>query len=130
MSWCSSDRLIQTINTYYGNGDVPIATIRPCTNETFLDTYTYTSGEYASKLAYNFPRTLEDPNTTPEPAMLYREVLAAAQNNSITLISVGFLDNLAALLNTTSDEHSSLSGKDLVATKVKELVIMGGQYPR
>ena len=48
----------------------------------------------------------------------------------MTLISVGFLDNLAALLNSTADAYSSLSGRDLVKQKVKELVIVGGMYPR
>ena len=30
------------INTYFGNAHIPIAAIRPFTNETFLDTWDYT----------------------------------------------------------------------------------------
>lgn len=36
-----ADAMRKVINTYFDNGDVPIAAIRPLTNETFLDTYTY-----------------------------------------------------------------------------------------
>lgn len=36
---------------------------------------------------------------------------------------------LSGLLNSTADGHSSLSGQDLVADKVAELIIMGGAYP-
>lgn len=117
------------VNTYYGNGDVPIGAIRPLTNETFLDTYYYKLGEYASKVAHNFPRTLERAEDTETPVSLYRSVLASAQNASVTIISIGFMTNLADLLTSTPDVHSPLSGAELIAAKVKELVVMGGTYP-
>lgn len=60
---------------------------------------------------------------------LYRSTLAAAGDTSITVISVGLLTNLAALLNSTADDNSALSGSELISTKVAELVVMGGQYP-
>lgn len=53
-----------------------------------------------------YTRLLE---STPEP-------------NSITIISLGFLTNLATFLNTTS-------GYSLVQQKVHEIIIMGGTYP-
>jgi hypothetical protein len=36
---------------------------------------------------------------------------------------------LSALLNSTADTYSPLSGRQLVARKVSELVVMGGGYP-
>jgi len=48
----------------------------------------------------------------------------------VTLISLGFLTNLAALLESPPDSASPLSGRTLVATKVRELVVMGGRYPQ
>ena len=36
---------------------------------------------------------------------------------------------LSGLLNSTGDASSPLSGRELVAAKVKELVVMGGEYP-
>lgn len=60
---------------------------------------------------------------------LYRATLAAASNASLTLISIGFLNNLANLLRSPPDAHSSLTGAELVGQKVAELVVMGGTYP-
>ncbi|KAI1205412.1 nucleoside hydrolase [Annulohypoxylon truncatum] len=117
------------LNTFFGNGDIPIAAMRPLTNESFFDTYTYTLSEYASKIAYNWPRSLNDSSTTPTPLELYRSVLSAAEDHSMTLISIGFLTNLAALLDSPADDISSLAGPALISAKVKELVIMGGEYP-
>lgn len=117
------------ISTYYGNGDVPIGAIRPLTNETFLDTYYYKLGEYASKVAHNFPRTLKRAEETELPVPLYRSILASAANASVTIISIGFLTNLAELLESEADDLSTMSGFDLIGAKVKELVVMGGAYP-
>ncbi|KAF2159085.1 hypothetical protein M409DRAFT_71321 [Zasmidium cellare ATCC 36951] len=110
------------VNTYYSNGDIPIAAIRPLTNETFFDDSMFYRSEYASKIAYNWPRALESANQTMTPASLYKSVLDSADNDSLTIVSIGFLNNLAALLSTTD-------GPGLISSKVHELVIMGGQYP-
>jgi inosine-uridine nucleoside N-ribohydrolase len=36
---------------------------------------------------------------------------------------------LSGLLNSTADSYSPLGGRELVAAKVDELVVMGGEYP-
>lgn len=86
-------------------------------------------GEYPTKLAYNWPRTLNDTSTTPTPVEMYRSVLAEATNSSINLISIGFLTNLADLLRSPADNASALAGPALISAKVKELIVMGGEYP-
>ena len=85
--------------------------------------------EYASKIAHHFERSLQNSSATPTPLALYRSLLASAKESSITIISIGFLTNLAALLSTPSDADSPQTGRDVVASKVKELVVMGGIYP-
>ena len=50
---------------------------------------------------------------------VYQNVLSKQPDSSVTIISVGFLNNLDDLLNADSS---------LVARKVKELVIMGGVH--
>ncbi|KAF7196023.1 hypothetical protein HII31_02649 [Pseudocercospora fuligena] len=50
------------------------------------------------------------------------DVPIAASPSSITIISLGFLNNLATLLKSSN-------GTSLIETKVAELVIMGGAYP-
>jgi hypothetical protein len=67
-------------------------------------------------------------NKTWDPVELYRKTLAEAKNNSVTIVSLGFMGSLSGLLNTTGDGYSSLDGYELVKAKVKELVVMGGGY--
>ena len=59
----------------------------------------------------------------------YRKVLSEAEDHSVVISSIGFVTNLAALLQTNPDQYSSLNGYDLVATKVKTIVWQGGWYP-
>ncbi len=66
----------------------------------------------------------------PKAVDVYRQTLAAAPDQSVTIISVGFLVNLADLLQSPADSFSPLTGVELVRKKVKELVVMGGHFPR
>lgn len=66
---------------------------------------------------------------TPTPVDLYRTILSSAENESIHIISIGGLSNLADLLKSEADHISHLSGSQLISAKVSELVVMGGQYP-
>lgn len=66
---------------------------------------------------------------TPTPVELYRTILSSAEDESIHIISIGGLINLANLLKSEADHISHLSGSQLISAKVSELVVMGGQYP-
>ncbi len=55
---------------------------------------------------------------------LYRKILAAQPDTSVTIISIGPFTNLAQLLNSNADEFSQLNGIQLVSKKVKQLVAM------
>lgn len=57
---------------------------------------------------------------------LYRRLLAGQSDHSVTIASVGFLTNLAALLDSGADDFSPLSGRELVAKKVKLVSVMAG----
>lgn len=121
-----------TILAHYGAGDVPIGLTRPFTDTPFFDNRYYARGEYASKIAYNWPNGSIPwglANNTWDPVLLYRKVLAEAEDASVTIASIGFLNNLSGLLNSTGDSYSPLSGLELVEQKVSELVVMGGGYP-
>ncbi|KAK1248843.1 hypothetical protein MKX08_007063 [Trichoderma sp. CBMAI-0020] len=115
--------------TYFNNEDIPIAAFRPLTNDTFFDSYYYLYGEYVSKLAYNWPRKVQESSLTPTPVELYRTILSSAEDESIHIISIGGLGNLADLLKSGADHISHLSGSQLISAKVSELAVMGGQYP-
>ena len=60
---------------------------------------------------------------------VYRKVLASQKDNSVVIVTVGFISNLEALLKSGPDKNSALSGKELVAKKVKKLVAMAGGFP-
>lgn len=60
---------------------------------------------------------------------LLRKTLAESADKEIVVIQVGFSTNLARLLDTKADEHSPLSGIELVKAKVKYLSVMGGWFP-
>ncbi|KAJ9640555.1 hypothetical protein H2204_003183 [Knufia peltigerae] len=117
------------ICSYFGNDHVPVAAIRPITNASFFDDWDYVRGEYASKVAYNWPGSLTNASLAPTPVELYRSILASAGNNSLHIISIGFLTNLANLLRSEADDASPLNGTELLAAKVSELIVMGGRYP-
>ncbi len=70
-----------------------------------------------------------DKDYTPA-AKLYRELLAKAEDKSITLVCVGFLTAVSELFETEADEISNLSGIELFEKKIKEFISMGNiRYP-
>ncbi|PSN64754.1 nucleoside hydrolase [Corynespora cassiicola Philippines] len=121
---------------HYNHSHVPIGLPRPYANTSFFDTWAYTLGEYASKIAYHWrdnggqiPWFAVNDTTTWDPVDLYRKTLSEAQDGSVTIASIGFFGSLSGLLNSTADAHSPLPGPQLVERKVRKLVVMGGGYP-
>ncbi|OBT98354.1 hypothetical protein VE01_03037 [Pseudogymnoascus verrucosus] len=120
------------ILAHYGHPKIPIGIRHPLTNATFFDSWYFALGEYTSKVAFHWSGGSLPWGHVEEawdPVALYRKVLSEAEDGSVTIASIGFLDNLSGLLNSTADSYSDLSGRDLIAHKVAELVIMGGGYP-
>ncbi|MGM9789535.1 MAG: nucleoside hydrolase [Candidatus Cryptobacteroides sp.] len=75
-----------------------------------------------------FERSIKDYSSLPLSPEWYRKVLAGRRDSSVTIVSVGFCTNLARLLESGPDEYSPLSGRELVARKVKRLVLMAGCF--
>jgi len=65
----------------------------------------------------------------PSATEVYRKVLAAQKDQSVVIVTVGFISNLETLLKSEPDQYSKLSGKELVAKKVKNWVAMAGGFP-
>jgi inosine-uridine nucleoside N-ribohydrolase len=57
-----------------------------------------------------------------------RRALAEAEDGSVTLVVIGDMSSMAALIVSGGDEISPLSGKELVATKLERTVVMGGRF--
>ena len=60
-----------------------------------------------------------------DAARAYRRMLVSAGDGSVTLVCVGFLTALAALLQTGPDDLSPLTGAELLRRKVQRLISMG-----
>lgn len=77
-----------------------------------------------------YPHSIQKNAEAPDAVEVYRKVLAAAPDKSVTIITVGFVTNLAGLLQSKPDAYSSLAGPDLISKKVKQLVCMAGWFPK
>ncbi|MCO6043481.1 nucleoside hydrolase [Aeoliella sp. ICT_H6.2] len=118
---------VDAINTWYGRPDIPIGGVDvPVAGKAFEK---LVGSRYTRQIASEFPQDLSEKRQLPSAVKVYRQVLAAQPDDSVTIVSVGFLTNLAELLDSPADEFSSLDGKQLVAAKVKQWVCMGGVFP-
>jgi len=115
--WCAP--ALDAINTYYGREDMPIGCSRTGPDPE----------EWYHQSVGAFPHDVADSNETPDAVALYRKILAAQPDHSVTIMVVGWLTNMAELLDSQPDRYSDLTGKELVEAKVKELVSMGGRWP-
>lgn len=119
---------VDILNTWYGYPEIPIGVIRSgadCED----DAINYAKAVVNMKDSTGAPafaRSLKEYDTLPDAHILYRKLLAGAEDESVVIASVGFSTNLIRLLDTQADEYSGLSGKELVAKKVKLLVTMAG----
>ncbi len=84
---------------------------------------------WTDTLLANYTHAIKGNNEVPDAVEVYRKVLSAQPDNSVTIVTVGFLTNLANLLQSKADKYSSLAGKELVSKKVKQLVCMAGKFP-
>ena len=119
---------VDAINTFYGRGEVPIGVCRSgVTPElgSFLGMALEQSGD-----ADRYPHDLRDGADAPDAVSALRSWLAAEPDQSVVIAQVGFSTNLANLLESAADEHSSLSGLELVKRKVKLLSVMAGAFTK
>ncbi len=117
------------MSTYFGRGDVPIGLVRQGISQPkvwidykALSSYTTSDGQPM------FCRTIDDYSTLPDGWQLYRRLLAAQPDHSVSICSVGFVTALTGLLVSEADEISPLSGVELVRQKVKCLYLMAGVF--
>jgi len=87
------------------------------------------SQHWTDTLLLNYPHKIKKNNEVLSAIEVYRKSLASQPDGSVTIITVGFLTNLADLLQSAPDKYSKLTGKELVRKKVKRLVCMAGSFP-
>jgi inosine-uridine nucleoside N-ribohydrolase len=111
---------IDAVNRFYNHPEIPIGVRK--------DTPTFDQDSYSKPIADKFPHQMTF-ESAAEATQLYRKILAGSNNKSVKIVAVGPLKNIENLLKSGGDKFSPLPGKELVKQKVKEFVIMGGQFP-
>ncbi|MEM8763764.1 MAG: nucleoside hydrolase [Bacteroidota bacterium] len=111
---------IDAVNTHYGNPDIPIGRRLGEAHDTPWNH----SKVIATALVHDV--TLKN---VPDVTELYRKLLSESEDKSVVIVTVGPLMNIKLLLDSKPDGYSNLSGEELLHHKVKEFVIMGGNFP-
>jgi len=113
---------VDAVNTFYGRPKIPVGVVR--------NGATREEGKFLGMVrdGNTYPHALKKSSDAPDAVALLRKVLAAQPDGSVVIVQVGFATNLARLLDTPADDMSPLTGKELVAKKVKLVSAMFGAY--
>lgn len=118
-----SSAAVNVINTYFHRAEIPIGAPKNGRGVYRADTC------FLGPLAREFPHALSCNDEAPDAVEVYRRALAKAQDGEITLVTIGYLTNVADLLESGPDKWSELDGKTLVERKVRRWICMGGNFP-
>ena len=115
--------VLNAFNTYFKRPETPVGVPKG-------EALTLRDGQHwTDTVLDNYPHQIKTNDEAQDAVKLYRKILAAQPDQSVTVVTIGFLTNLSNLLNTKADEYSNLTGAELVKKKVKLLVCMGGKFP-
>ena len=114
---------IDVINTYFGRSELPVGA--PKTEGVNLGS----SQHWADSIVAKYPHSIKTTSEVSDAVDIYRKILSEQVDNSVTIVTVGFLTNLNNLLKSQPDSISPFTGQELVTKKVKKLVSMAGWFP-
>ena len=123
-----SERFLDILNTWYGYPHLPIGVVRNGAHRDDPSNYARTVTNKNELGEYHFKTTVKDVSKLPDAHELYRKILARQKDGSVIIISTGFSTNLARLLSTQGDQYSPLSGRELIARKVRYISVMAGCF--
>jgi pyrimidine-specific ribonucleoside hydrolase len=115
--------VLNVLNTYFKRPDLPIGV--PRGEASILRDFQH----WSDTLVARYPHAIKSNAETMDAVELYRKILVQQPDNSVTIITVGFLTNISNLLQSKADQHSPLTGAELVNKKVNKLVSMAGKFP-
>lgn len=116
-------QVLSVLNTYFKRPDVPIGVPK---GKAVSDR---DGQHWSDTITARYPHRVRSNDEVPDAIALYRRILAKQPDHSVTIITVGFLTNLAQLLQSKPDQYSKLDGKALIRRKVNQLVSMAGKFP-
>ncbi len=109
------------INTYFKRENLPLGQLkRPGVDR---------ESRYAKQVAEEFQGKFSSPDDVPDAVDQYRMILSSQPDNSVIILTIGYLTNLRDLIKSGPDEHSELEGQELIKQKVHLWVCMGGWFP-
>ena len=114
---------LDAFNRFYGRGQLPVGVPKR------VGAGTARGSRYAKQVARQFPSRFANNDDAPPAVEIIRRVLADAEGQSVRIVTVGYLTNMADLLRSQPDSISPLSGRELIERKVSRLICMGGRYP-
>ncbi len=114
--------VLSVLNTYYKRPTLPIGVVRG--EAVNIPAWQ----KWDSLLLERYPHEVSSNEQAEEAVSLCRRILLEQPDHSVTIVTVGFLTNLANLLKSEPDRYSSLSGLELVRKKVKKLVSMAACF--
>lgn len=114
--------VLSVLNTYFKRPDVPIGVVRG--EAVNLPSWQ----KWDSLIVARYPHKIKNNDEAADATMLYRKILAAQPDQSVTIVTIGFMTNMANLLQSKPDNISSLNGTALIRKKVKLLVSMAGCF--
>ncbi len=115
---------LSVLNTYFNRPGIPIGITKTALPNKDC------SQQWAQAIIAKYPHALQANDEAMDAVKLYRKILEAQPDKSVTIVSVGFFTNLAGLLYSTADEYSKLDGPALVKKKVMQLVSMAARIDK
>jgi len=115
---------INLLNVYFGRPNLPVGAAKGKAAD--IGAWQ----EWPQMLLAKYPHTVNSTADVPDAVALYRKILSAQPDHSVTVVSIGFLTNLSNLLLSKPDSFSNVTGRELVKRKVSKLVSMAGWFPK
>ena len=114
--------IIDAINLYYGNEDIPVganydASVGDSIDKMLAEKLSKDTAAYGNRYILN--------SDAPEQTRVNRSVLSRAADNSVTYITIGHTKGLYDLLVSRPDSISELTGNELVSKKINKWVALG-----
>jgi inosine-uridine nucleoside N-ribohydrolase len=116
--------VFDVFNTYFNRPDIPVGVPTGKASELRDNQH------WSDTVRMKYPHSIKSNKDAEDAVKLYRRILAAQPDTSVTIITVGFLTNISNLLKSEGDGSSPLNGKELVNRKVKKMVSMAGRFPQ
>src|SRR5262245_42817951 len=116
---------MRAIANYYGHSNVPLGAHKGTTP----NLESSATSNYAQQITNKFGTPGDTRFNYPDAVTVYRQALAGAPDHSVYIVANGYYEPLQGLLQSQADSISSLTGMQLVAQKVKRLVLGAGFFP-